>query len=89
VTGFEPQNGPPCSAHRYFKSTTFFEDDLAALIAEMGADNILFGSDYPHPEGLAQPCTYLDHLPPGTSPADVRKIMGGTLGQLMGIDRVV
>jgi predicted TIM-barrel fold metal-dependent hydrolase len=67
----------------------FFEDNLVALIKEMGADHILFGSDYPHPEGLADPCTYVDHLPQGTSPADVRKIMGGTLGQLMGIDAVV
>jgi predicted TIM-barrel fold metal-dependent hydrolase len=63
----------------------FFEDNLESLIEHMGADHILFGSDYPHPEGLAEPCTYVEHLPAGTSPADVRKIMGGTLGKLMGI----
>jgi predicted TIM-barrel fold metal-dependent hydrolase len=67
----------------------FFEDNLEALIAAMGADHILFGSDYPHPEGLAEPCTYVEHLPAGTSAADVRKIMGGTLGTLMGIDTTV
>ena len=66
----------------------FFEDNLEALIAEMGADHILFGSDYPHPEGLAQPCTYVEHLPAGLPAADVKKIMGGTLGQLMGIDKL-
>jgi predicted TIM-barrel fold metal-dependent hydrolase len=64
----------------------FFEDNIEGLIAEMGADHILFGSDYPHPEGLADPCTYVNHLPTGASPADVRKIMGGTLTRLMGID---
>jgi predicted TIM-barrel fold metal-dependent hydrolase len=64
----------------------FFEDNLELLIAAMGADHILFGSDYPHPEGLAEPCTYVDHLPAGTSPEDVRAIMGGTLGRLMGIE---
>lgn len=67
----------------------FFEDNLTALIAEMGADHILFGSDYPHPEGLAEPCTYVSHLPPGLPEADVAKIMGGTLGKLMGIDQKV
>ena len=35
----------------------------------MGADHILFGSDYPHPEGLAEPCTYVDHLPQGSERA--------------------
>ena len=43
----------------------FHEDDLGKLVEVMGADHILFGSDYPHPEGLAEPCSYLDHLPPG------------------------
>jgi predicted TIM-barrel fold metal-dependent hydrolase len=64
----------------------FFEDNLTALIEAMGADHMLFGSDYPHPEGLAEPCSYVEHLPHGLPAADVRNIMGGTLGKLMGID---
>ena len=63
----------------------FHEDDIAALIDAMGVDHILFGSDYPHPEGLAEPCSYVDHLPEGLSDDDVAKIMGGNLGRLMGI----
>ena len=43
----------------------FHEDDIAGLIDAMGADHILFGSDYPHPEGLAEPASYLEHLPDG------------------------
>ena len=61
----------------------FFEDDLGQLIDIMGADHILFGSDYPHPEGLAEPCSYLDHLPPGLPDDDVVKIMGANLSHLM------
>jgi predicted TIM-barrel fold metal-dependent hydrolase len=49
----------------------------------MGADHVLFGSDYPHPEGLAEPCSYVDHLPRGLSGDDVARIMGGNLAQLM------
>src|SRR5262249_30211237 len=64
----------------------FHEDDLSRLIELMGIDHLLFGSDYPHPEGLAEPCSYLDHLPAGLAQEDVAKIMGGNLGRLMGVD---
>ncbi|MBV9872617.1 MAG: amidohydrolase [Frankiaceae bacterium] len=62
----------------------FWEEDLGALAELIGEDHVLFGSDYPHPEGLADPASYakeLEHLPEET----VRKIMGGNLAQLMGV----
>ncbi|WP_369812944.1 amidohydrolase family protein [Frankia sp. R43] len=62
----------------------FWEDDLGELAQLLGEDNVLFGSDYPHPEGLANPVSYIDelsHLPEEL----VRKIMGGNLAQLMGV----
>ncbi|MBN2623846.1 MAG: amidohydrolase [Acidimicrobiales bacterium] len=61
----------------------FHEDDIAELIEVLGADHILFGSDYPHPEGLAEPCSYVDHLPPGLSDDVVAGIMGGNLAEIM------
>jgi predicted TIM-barrel fold metal-dependent hydrolase len=61
----------------------FHEDDIGALIDEIGVDHILFGSDYPHPEGLAEPCSYVDHLPPGLSDDVVARIMGGNLAEIM------
>ena len=68
----------------------FFEDHMSELVEAMGGtDNILFGSDFPHPEGLAQPASYTEHLPSSFSKEDVRKIMGGNLGKLMGIDQKV
>jgi predicted TIM-barrel fold metal-dependent hydrolase len=33
----------------------FYEDDLAVLKGELGVEHILFGSDWPHAEGLAEP----------------------------------
>jgi predicted TIM-barrel fold metal-dependent hydrolase len=63
----------------------FHEDDIGTLIDVMGADHLLFGSDYPHPEGLAEPCSYIDHLPPGLPDDVVTAIMGGNLGRLMGV----
>ena len=34
-------------------------NDLEGLSALMGADHILFGSDYPHPEGMADALNWL------------------------------
>jgi predicted TIM-barrel fold metal-dependent hydrolase len=61
----------------------FHEDDIAQLVDVLGIDHLLFGSDYPHPEGLAEPCSYADHLPQGMPEDDVAKIMGGNLARIM------
>jgi predicted TIM-barrel fold metal-dependent hydrolase len=61
----------------------FHEDKLDRLIDELGADHILFGSDYPHPEGLAEPRSYLGHLPPGLSDDVITGIMGANLAGIM------
>ena len=64
----------------------FHEDDIAELSALVGADHLCFGSDYPHPEGLAEPCSYVDHLPEGMADEDVQAIMGGNLARIMKVD---
>jgi predicted TIM-barrel fold metal-dependent hydrolase len=64
----------------------FFEDDIAELIDLIGADHVLFGSDYPHPEGLAEPRSYLDHLPPGLDDHTVAQVMGGNLAGILRVD---
>ncbi|HEX3842292.1 MAG TPA: amidohydrolase family protein [Acidimicrobiales bacterium] len=61
----------------------FHEEDPVGLIELLGADRVLFGSDYPHPEGLADPLSFVDELT-SIPDADVAKIMGGNLNQLMG-----
>jgi predicted TIM-barrel fold metal-dependent hydrolase len=63
----------------------FWEEDLGALAGLIGDERVLFGSDYPHPEGLAEPATYVHQLA-GVADATVRKIMGGNLARLMNVD---
>jgi predicted TIM-barrel fold metal-dependent hydrolase len=63
----------------------FWEEDLGALAGLIGEERVLFGSDYPHPEGLAEPATYIDQLA-GVAAETVRKIMGGNLARLMNVD---
>jgi predicted TIM-barrel fold metal-dependent hydrolase len=66
----------------------FHEDDIEQLIKVIGADHVLFGSDFPHPEGLAEPCSYIDHLPPGLPDGDLAGIMGGNLTRIMRVPTV-
>jgi predicted TIM-barrel fold metal-dependent hydrolase len=63
----------------------FWEDRLAELIDVIGPERVLFGSDYPHPEGLANPVGYIDDLPDGLAQSDVARIMGGNLRDLLGV----
>jgi predicted TIM-barrel fold metal-dependent hydrolase len=62
----------------------FHEDDPRGLADLIGVDNILFGSDFPHPEGLADPISFVDELSE-FSEVDIAKIMGGNLAGLMGV----
>ena len=63
----------------------FWEDALGGLIDVMSPDRILFGSDYPHPEGLGDPVSFYDELPSSLSRADAAKIMGGNLKELLAV----
>ncbi len=40
----------------------FWEDDVDELIALMGADRVIFGSDWPHVEGMPTPLHYLSEV---------------------------
>ncbi|MBK6009679.1 amidohydrolase family protein [Streptomyces sp. MBT53] len=62
----------------------FWEEDMAALSEVVGVERVLFGSDYPHPEGLADPVSYIDAIQ-GMKQVDQAKIMGGNLARLIGV----
>jgi predicted TIM-barrel fold metal-dependent hydrolase len=66
----------------------FWEEDLGALADLVGVEHVLFGSDYPHPEGLADPASYVDELA-GLPDESIRKIMGGNLARLMNVEDAV
>ncbi len=63
----------------------FWEDALEELIEIMSPDRLLFGSDYPHPEGLGNPISFADDLPESLSVPDAAKIMGGNLKELLAV----
>jgi len=60
----------------------FHEEDPVGLVNLIGADNVLFGSDFPHPEGMYDPVSFVDQLE-GLPEEDKAKVMGGNLNRIM------
>jgi predicted TIM-barrel fold metal-dependent hydrolase len=59
----------------------FWEDNFADIADLVGIDRVIFGSDWPHPEGLKDPLSLVDHLP-GLDDQGVRKVMGANMMEL-------
>src|SRR5262245_5066193 len=60
----------------------FYEEPIGELAELIGVEHVLFGSDYPHPEGLGNPVDFLDELGP-FSAADQQRIMSSNLKALL------
>ena len=66
-------------------TTPYCEEDLRALADLIGVDRILFGSDWPHGEGLANPLDFEKEL--GSFDEDeVRRIMRDNCLELLGAE---
>lgn len=63
----------------------FWEEDIVDLAEIIGVDHILFGSDWPHPEGLARPLDYVHNLARQFDDASITKIMRGNGAALLGL----
>jgi predicted TIM-barrel fold metal-dependent hydrolase len=59
----------------------YHEENIPALCESIGAGQVLFGSDFPHAEGLADPLAFRDGLT-GLSDHDQSLIMGETMAAL-------
>jgi predicted TIM-barrel fold metal-dependent hydrolase len=62
--------------------TPYCEEDFAALAELIGVERILFGSDWPHGEGLTQPLDFEKELS-GFGPDDARRIMRDNCVELL------
>ena len=63
----------------HFVVTPFPEENVQRVVAEVGIDPIVFGSDFPHGEGLAFPHQYVSAQLEGFSGEDQRRIMRDNL----------
>lgn len=63
----------------------FWEDDLAEAVRYIGADRVLFGSDWPHPEGMLKPLDYCEVVAELKDPNAERQIMFKNAAYLTGL----
>src|ERR1700722_11010073 len=63
----------------------YYEDDLPELAEVLGVEKILFGSDWPHGEGLESPLSFVEGLT-RFNDADIRKIRGDNALDLLGVN---
>jgi predicted TIM-barrel fold metal-dependent hydrolase len=63
--------------------TPYYEEDIDALAELIGVERVLFGSDWPHGEGLAEPTDFVKELH-NFDEAGVRRIMRDNALELLG-----
>jgi predicted TIM-barrel fold metal-dependent hydrolase len=62
----------------------YYEDDMALLKDELGIDRLLFGSDFPHTEGLPEPVAFVKDIPTFT-PDETRRVMRDNVLDLLAV----
>lgn len=67
--------------HRQVWVSPFWEDDPVTSVEIIGADRTLFGSDWPHTEGLADPGSYRGELA-GLPEPTIERVMGANALEL-------
>jgi predicted TIM-barrel fold metal-dependent hydrolase len=73
---------PIAAINRCVYFNPFWEENVAELAKLVPIDHLFFGSDYPHPEGLADPLSYATRHPELTDD-EMAQVMGGTLSAIM------
>jgi predicted TIM-barrel fold metal-dependent hydrolase len=53
---------PSAIVRRHLFVSPYHEEDIPALARTLGASQVLFGSDFPHPEGLAEPAEFTGEI---------------------------
>lgn len=69
----------------HFVVAPFPEEKVERVIEEVGVEPIVFGSDFPHGEGLAYPAQYAEAQLSGLPPDQVKAIMCDNLARFLGL----
>jgi predicted TIM-barrel fold metal-dependent hydrolase len=72
---------PVDTFRRHVWINPFWEDDVNEIVNLMGDDRVIFGSDWPHVEGLPEPTDWVTELQK-LDVASVPKIMGANAAEL-------
>lgn len=85
VYGQMPQafkEDPRDTFRRHVYVVPFVEDDLDGLRNLIPVERILFGSDWPHAEGLAEPLSFLDDFR-SYKPDEIEKVFSTNLKSIL------
>ncbi|KZS65940.1 amidohydrolase family protein [Mycobacterium pseudokansasii] len=77
-------NDPVDTLREHVWVSPYYEEDLVLLADKIGVDRVLFGSDWPHGEGLESPLSFTGELA-AFSESDARKIMRDNALAFLGI----
>jgi predicted TIM-barrel fold metal-dependent hydrolase len=81
MNGWFPED-PVEVFRRHVWVNPFWEDHVDDVIAAVGVDRVIFGSDWPHIEALPEPLQYVDELT-HLSPADEKRILADNAAELI------
>jgi len=62
----------------------YYEDDMVRLRDAVGIERLMFGSDFPHTEGLADPRAFLEDIPE-LDESETRAVMQDNVREFLGI----
>jgi predicted TIM-barrel fold metal-dependent hydrolase len=62
----------------------YYEDDMATLKDAIGVERLLFGSDFPHTEGLPEPTMFVKDIPSFT-PEETKAVMRDNVLELLDV----
>ncbi|MCA9772290.1 MAG: amidohydrolase [Myxococcales bacterium] len=71
---------------RHFYVNPYHEEDHVYLANLIGADHVLFGSDFPHPEGLEEPAEWYADFQGLLGEDDTREILRDNARRLVGLE---
>jgi predicted TIM-barrel fold metal-dependent hydrolase len=77
------EEDPLETLRRHVWVTPYLEEDLAALADLIGVERILFGSDWPHGEGVARPLDFTKEIA-GFDEASKQRIMHDNAVEFLG-----
>jgi predicted TIM-barrel fold metal-dependent hydrolase len=79
-----PPAKPSDTLKRHLSVSPFFEDDVVGLCRTLGVTQVLAGSDYPHPEGLASPAEFAEELE-GLTDSERRLVLRDNMRSQLGL----
>lgn len=62
----------------------YYEDDMTRLRDAVGIERLMFGSDFPHTEGLADPCAFVKDIPEFDD-AETKVVMRDNVREFLGL----